>query len=101
MIPLTILCALIMLSMMYVFPLLARYENSIRQTFANSLVLALQNMIDSILVFLLGFIVCVYLPIFYWQFLFAWLLTAFSGTGYLQMILFRRVFARYEQPVQE
>ncbi|WP_204122902.1 DUF624 domain-containing protein [Lacticaseibacillus mingshuiensis] len=95
MVPLLLVLAMILLMSGYLFPLSARYEAGIGQTLKNAFTLSLQNVIESIVIFMLTVIITIYVPIFQWKLLFLWVFFGFSLTGYLQCAMLERVFAQY------
>ena len=79
----------------YVFPVLARFENTIKQTMKNAFVMAVASLPMTALVFLIwcgaGFIEY----IFFWRAIPIIALAGFSGPAFLSSFVFRRVFDRY------
>ncbi|QEU47678.1 DUF624 domain-containing protein [Schleiferilactobacillus harbinensis] len=89
--------AVALLAVMYIFPLAARYQETIGQILRNSVTLAVGNAWESIVIFLLMIAVIFYLPFkYHWLFIII-LLMGFAGTAYLQSWLLQRVFAKYDQ----
>lgn len=98
--------ALIILYLMifsYVFPYTARFANNLKNIFKNSLLIAILNLPWTILIILIpvGFGFCTFLTtttLVYGSML--WLLLGFAVVAYLESMIFRKVFAKYE-PVEE
>lgn len=80
----------------YLFPLLAFFENTIGQMFKNALIISFHQMAKSIVLFLIALIIIIVIPLFMRQAWFLWLLMAFSLTAYLQSLILRRVFEAYQ-----
>lgn len=79
----------------YVFPLLARFKNTIKQTLQNAFLISLQNLKTTILLLLMNSLfifLCVILP---WSKIFMVLL-GFSFFAYCNSFLLIRVFKQYE-----
>ncbi len=79
----------------YIFPLLARFKNTIKQTLQNAFLISLQNLKTTILLLLMNglfIFLCVILP---WSKIFMVLL-GFSFFAYCNSFLLIRVFKQYE-----
>ncbi len=95
---------LFLLSYGYVFPLLARFENTVFGTLKNALILGLGNPLRSIPTAALTFLPLVLALLFpgvLWMTLPFWLLMGFSLISYLTTLLLRSVFAKYLPPEPE
>ena len=87
----------------YIFPYTARFANNIKNIFKNSLLIAILNLPWTILVIALpialGFLTFLTTTtLVYGSML--WMLLGFAVVAYIESMIFRRVFAKYE-PVQE
>lgn len=79
----------------YIFPILARFENTLRRTISNSFLLAMSNMAVSVIVFMingavlaLGFVISGRLVI-------VWLFGSFGVASFCNSWILNRVFAKY------
>ena len=88
----------------YIFPYTARFENNIKNIFKNSLLIAILNLPWTILVIALpialGFLTFLTTTtLVYGSML--WMLLGFSVVAYIESMIFRRVFAKYEPASEE
>ncbi|WP_196812007.1 YesL family protein [Schleiferilactobacillus shenzhenensis] len=90
------LYAILFLTVMYIFPLVGRYQETIGQVLHNAVTLAIGNAWESVVMFLLMIAVVFYLPFKYHWIAIIVLVMGFAGTAYLQSWLLQRVFAKYE-----
>lgn len=84
------------ISFSYTFPLIARFQNSLKQTLKNSIFLSLLHQKQTVCVIgipLLAIIICFVIP----QAKIFMLLLGFSFIAYCNSFLFIRVFSQYEQ----
>ncbi len=90
-------CLLYLLSLLYVFALSAKFENSLKQTVKNSLLLALANPMQTLIILLIlviGFCLAFVSPIFR-VFL---LIFGFAFLAYCTSFPLTKVFSKYEDP---
>ncbi|MDR2547424.1 MAG: DUF624 domain-containing protein [Lachnospiraceae bacterium] len=81
--------------LLYVFPLLARFENTVRATFKNALYISILHLPKTILMF----IVCVapiLIVVFNLGLLPLLILLGISGPGYICALLYSKTFKRFE-----
>ncbi len=90
-------CAVSLLTSIYVFPLLAKFENSSREILIQAFFLAMKNMSYSIFLFFLFLFLIVGVPIFFSKLFFLWLLIACSLNAYLGSFIFLSIFAKYTE----
>lgn len=88
----------------YIFPYTARFENNIKNIFKNSLLIAILNLPWTILVIALpialGFLTFLTTTtLVYGSML--WMLLGFAVVAYVESMIFRRVFAKYEPASEE
>lgn len=88
----------------YIFPYTARFENNIKNIFKNSLLIAILNLPWTILVIALpialGFLTFLTTTtLVYGSML--WMLLGFAVVAYIESMIFRRVFAKYEPASEE
>jgi len=95
--PFLLVVTIIGLVTLYLFPLVAYFENSTRQVFKNALIISFHQMAKSIVLFLIALIIIVVIPLFVQQLWFVWLLMAFSLTAYLQSLILRKIFISYTE----
>ena len=87
-----ILLLLVCMAFVYVFPLIAWFDNSLRGHFRNALMLAVFHIKTTVLVILLYlFVFLVVVPV-----LPVTLFIAFSGSAFYANLLFTKVFAKHE-----
>lgn len=94
-----ILAVILLISMMWSFVLLSRYENTIRGTLINSYGVGLMNLYTTIMMALLAvlpWVIILWCP----GLTSVVLLVGFSFAGYMQTILFNRVFEKLESKDQ-
>lgn len=84
----------------YLFPLIARYENTLRQHFTNASVLAIVKLprtVAAVALNILPFVIAYFsIPTFIRTMVF-WFALGFSMVGYINSTLFQPVFAQIEQ----
>ena len=89
----------------YVFPLTAKFENTIRGTFANAFVLSVAHLPTTIVLTVLNLLplaVFFFFTNFFYKTLMIWVLLAFSLIAKINSLLLKRVFDRYiPQPAGE
>lgn len=88
----------------YIFPYTARFANSIKNIFKNSLLIAILNLPWTILIIVfpiaLGFLTLLTTTtLVYGSML--WMLLGFAVVAYIESMIFRRVFAKYEPASEE
>ena len=85
-------------TVLYVFPLLARFENTTKNTIKNAFILSIIN-IPYTLIFIILLVIPVVLTMYVWEFLPIMLMVGISMPAYLMSMLFVRIFRKLE-PVQ-
>lgn len=91
---------LLLMVAVYVFPLQARFENTIRNTLKNALMLALVNLPKTILMlacYILPLVICYY---FSYAFLFL-ILFGISGPAYGAACIYSKIFKKLEPETEE
>lgn len=88
----------------YVFPYTARFANNIKNIFKNSLLIAILNLPWTILIVVipavLGFATFLTTrTLVYGSML--WILMGFAVVAYVESMMFRKIFAKYEPPTEE
>ncbi|MGM0126074.1 hypothetical protein IGI37_003475 [Enterococcus sp. AZ194] len=90
-----VMMAFLILMGLYLFALIARFQNTVSGTIVNAMILSLKHLPFSIIVFfvtLFGvFIVPVYLP----KLLFIWLFMGFGTVIYINANIFMKIFTQY------
>ncbi|MBR1674726.1 MAG: DUF624 domain-containing protein [Eubacterium sp.] len=92
------------LVMAFLFPLTARFENTIVNTFKNSLLLSLGNLWDFAKIFLIWFIPIFYTikdPVVFFNIWYLYLLIAFGTMAYLSTMTIRNVFKKVSVTQEE
>lgn len=86
----------------YIFPVFARYDNSIRNTVKNSAILAIRYPVNSAVVTLISNIPLIgilFWPQVFYYVAFLWLFMMFAVQAYWNSSLFRRIFDQLERNV--
>ena len=94
-IALTAIAVLIMFATMHLFPLLSRYENSIRATYKNSLFMGILHLPKTILM-MLCWIVPIVITIYVESFFPIVFLLGMSGPAFLNALLYKKSFQQLE-----
>ena len=95
--PFLVLITIIGLITLYLFPLLAYFDNTIAHLLKNALIISFHQMAKSIVLFMIALIIIIIIPLFVPQVWFVWLLIAFSLTAYLQSLILRKIFESYTE----
>jgi len=93
--PFLVIVALFGLVAMYLFTLIAYFENRLAGHLKNALIISFHQMAKSIVLYLIALMIIVIIPLFIWQGWFWWLLISFSLTAYLQSLILRKIFVNY------
>lgn len=94
------LCFVWMLGLVYIFPVLARYENTLKYTLKNAFMLAVYGFLKSILMVALviaPWVAAVFVP----NFILVCLLYGFTAPGYICALLYEDGFRRFEKAQEE
>lgn len=97
---LALLLMLLLFSFFYVYPLLARFQNTVRQTVKNSVLIALSNpkaTAGLLAILVVTTALCFAVP----QAKIFMVLLGFSFLAYCNSLLFVRVFEKYEEPAEQ
>lgn len=86
---------LVCLTMMYVFPLMARFENSLKQTVKNALFMSILHIFKTVVMAVIYAIPFVLLPLHYNVLMF-FLLVGLSGPAYFNSFIWKSIFKKYE-----
>lgn len=83
----------------YIFPYIARFENNLKNTFKNALLISILNLPYTLLILLVpaALVIITFLStatLVYGSLL--WILLGFACVAYVQSRMFRKVFAKYE-----
>jgi len=90
-----IVVAIVALTCGYVFPVLARFENTAWRTVTNSFLLALANMGVSVIVFLINAGVLIGGFLLSGKFVILWVFAAFGVASFCNSWILNKVFAKY------
>ena len=91
-----LLFSLMSISIIYVFPLTAKFENSVMNTFKNALFISIQQLPSSLLCLFILFLGVVVIPLFSVKLFFLWLCCGFGVVFYLTAKIFKNVFKKYQ-----
>ena len=86
------------LTVMYVFPLLSRFENTLKQTVKNALFMSILHIFKTILMAVIYVIPFVLLPLHY-NVILAFLIIGLSGPAYINSFIWKSIFRKYEPEV--
>ncbi|MGN0376623.1 MAG: YesL family protein [Suilimivivens sp.] len=91
---------LVLFATMHLFPLLSRYENSIKNTYKNSLFMGILNLPKTILMMLCWVIPGVII-LYFDQILPIVLVLGISGPAFMNALLYKKSFQRFEPETEE
>jgi uncharacterized membrane protein YesL len=83
----------------YVFPLMARFENTVKKTLVNAVLLSVAHLPTTVLVTLINLIplgVLLFFTDWFFGYVILWLLFGFAAIAKINTLLLERVFRRYE-----
>ena len=83
------------LVMMYVFPLLSRFENTLKQTVKNALFMSILHIFKTIVMAVIYVVPLVLVPLHY-NLILAFLIIGMSGPAYINSYIWRSIFKKYE-----
>ena len=86
---------LVCFTMMYVFPLVARFENSLKQTVKNAFFMSILHIFKTVIMAVIYAIPFVLLPLHY-NVLMVFLLVGLSGPAYFNSFIWKSIFKKYE-----
>ncbi len=84
-----------LLELSYVFPLLARFQNTVKGTMKNALAMAVGSLPMTAVIFLIWAAAGFAVYVFFWRAVPIIILVGFSLPAYLSSFIFRRVFDKY------
>lgn len=91
-----LLLTFFLLMLLYLFPLIARFENTLPATMVNALILSLKHLPYSIIVFLIVGLGTFVLPLFLPQLFFLWLFIGAGSIIYVTALIFNKIFRLYQ-----
>ena len=86
---------LVCFTMMYVFPLMARFEKSLKQTVKNAFFMSILHIFKTVIMAVIYAIPFVLLPLHY-NVLMVFLLVGLSGPAYFNSFIWKSIFKKYE-----
>lgn len=93
--PLLLLVTVSLLSFMYVFPMIAKFENTSFHIIKNACLISFHNTAYSIVLFIITILIVAIIPIFIPKLLFIWLFLSFSVSAFVKSFLFEKIFNNY------
>lgn len=91
------ICIFLLLISIYIFPFIARFENTIRNSWKNAFLISIAQLPYTALLLLLLALAAAFTLFFNFQITgFVWFIMGFSGLAYLNSFLLRRAFRRFE-----
>lgn len=91
------LSILYLLLITYLFPYIARFENTLKDSFKNAFLLSVTHLLYTFLFLVIGVLAIVLTFLLDFQVIgFLWIVIGFSGLAYINSMLFRRIFAKFE-----
>lgn len=91
-----VLILLFILEMIYMFALLARFENTTKNTLKNAVVLSIGNIVPAVFILIVTVLPILLLMVSY-RFVIVDILIGASGPAYLASLYFVSIFKRYEE----
>lgn len=85
----------ICITAMYVFPLLSRFENTLKQTVKNALLMSILHIFKTIIMAVIYVVPFVLAPMHY-NLLLVFLIIGVSGPAYINSFIWRSIFKKYE-----
>lgn len=82
----------------YIFPLLAKFDNTIKNTFKNAMLMSIRHLPFTIVILLVGFapaVATLTIPIVLAYGLIVWIMVGFSLIAFLNSLMFVRIFDHY------
>ena len=82
----------------YVFPLLARFYNTIRGTFKNAILIAIANLPYTVLIIIVTVVpvaVTFYNTYTLWYGILIWLMAGFAGIAYVNSYFYKKIFVKF------
>lgn len=86
-----------LLTLLYLFPMTAKFSSSLGQLVTNSLILTLKHLPYSLIIFFFTGLVGIVLPIYLPQIWFLWLFLGFGTIIYFSSIILEKIFSLYGQ----
>ena len=83
------------LVMMYVFPLMSRFENTLKQTVKNALFMSILHIFKTIIMAAIYVLPFVLVPLHY-NLILAFLIIGMSGPAYINSYIWKSIFKKYE-----
>lgn len=91
----TMISIMYIFSITYVFPLISKFENNIKNTMINSILISIQNLPYTIIMIIINFspLLLINLLSVYWaQILFFYIVIGFAMIAYINSIFFEKIF---------
>lgn len=95
---LMIITIVFIFSLAYVFPIISKFENTIKNTIINSILISVQNLPQTILMVLINIspIILIFIMSDYWgQILFLYTVIGFGLISYTNSVFFNKIFEKY------
>lgn len=90
-------CVFLVLIALYIFPFIARFENTIRNSWKNAFLISIVQLPYTVLLLLILALAIAFTLFVNFQITgFVWFVMGFSGLAYLNSFLLRRAFRRFE-----
>lgn len=83
------------LTVMYIFPLLSRFENTLKQTVKNALFMSILHIFKTIFMAVIYIIPFILLPLHY-NLILVFLIIGLSGPAYINSFIWKSIFKKYE-----
>lgn len=94
---LTPICVILLFTSIYIFPFIARFENTIRNSLKNALFISIARLPYTVLLLLLLALAAAFTYFINFQIVvLVWFLIGFSGLAYLNSFLLRLAFRKFE-----
>ena len=86
---------LVCLTVMYIFPLLCRFENTLKQTVKNAIFMSILHIFKTIIMAVIYVVPFILLPLHY-NLIPIFLIIGLSGPAYLNSFIWKSIFKKYE-----
>lgn len=96
--PLAVLCLIAVFALLYTFPLMSLFENTVLATLKNAFILSIAHLPRTLAIAVLNlfpFALLLGYPMYFFMVAFIWVIIYFSGAAYISALLLRKVVAPY------
>ncbi len=94
----TMVSVIFIFALTYIFPIISKFENTMKNTIINSVLMSIQNLPLTIMIVILNLLPLILLNLFtglWGRIIFFYMILGFGTTSYLNSILFNKIFSKY------